>query len=162
MNSTSVTQQVNKIKSRSNLLLWYTGDEPDGTSDPLNATSNAYDLIYTLDGYHPVSLVLNCEDYQFTSYASGADILLQDPYMIGNNVTFSVTKWQTPCTTDFGCCGCDNCKGQFEDISDRIDIFKQRMEVLGWGMTKSIWGVPQAFGDTEWATYTVISLITLI
>ena len=27
-------------------------------SDPLNATSNSYDLIYSLDGYHPVSLVL--------------------------------------------------------------------------------------------------------
>ncbi|EGN94785.1 hypothetical protein SERLA73DRAFT_62021 [Serpula lacrymans var. lacrymans S7.3] len=61
MNLTSVTEQVNSIKNRPNLLLWYTADEPDGTSDPLNATSNAYDLIYSLDGYHPVSLVLNCQ-----------------------------------------------------------------------------------------------------
>ena len=60
MNSTAVTEQVNMIKNRSSLLLWYTGDEPDGTSDPLNATKTAYDLIYDLDGYHPVSLVLNC------------------------------------------------------------------------------------------------------
>ena len=62
------------IKSRPNLLLWHTGDEPDGTSDPLNATSTAYDLIYSLDGYHPVSLVLNCQDYQYTAYTSGTDI----------------------------------------------------------------------------------------
>ena len=60
MNSTAVTEQVNMIKNRSSLLLWYTGDESDGTSDPLNATKTAYDLIYDLDGYHPVSLVLNC------------------------------------------------------------------------------------------------------
>ena len=78
MNSTSVTSQVNSIKSRSNLLLWYTSDEPDGTSDPLNATLNSANLIASLDGgvagsggtlvagYHPVSLVLNCQNYYFT------------------------------------------------------------------------------------------------
>src|ERR1700729_2467712 len=98
MDSDAVTQQVNMIKSRPNLLLWYTADEPDGTSDPLNATSNAYDLIYSLDGYHPVSLVLNCQDYEFASQSSGADIVLQDTFMISNNVTFS-SEWHTPCNT---------------------------------------------------------------
>lgn len=50
MNASSVTEQVNHIKSRPNLLLWYTGDEPDGTSDPLNATLIASNLITSLDG----------------------------------------------------------------------------------------------------------------
>lgn len=52
----------------------------DGTSDPLNATKITYDLINDLDGggYHPVSLVLNCQDYFFADYALGADILMQD------------------------------------------------------------------------------------
>lgn len=75
MNKTSVTQQVNHIKSRPNLLLWYTADEPDGTTDPLDATLVSSNLITSLDGgdgaggagYHPVSLVLNCQDYHFTS-----------------------------------------------------------------------------------------------
>src|SRR4051812_5337487 len=74
MNATSVTAQVNHIKSRPNLLLWYTGDEPDGTSDPLDATVKSSYLIQSLDGgdgkggagYHPVSLVLNCENFYFT------------------------------------------------------------------------------------------------
>lgn len=74
MNSTAVTEEVNRIKSRPNLLTWYTGDEPDGTSDPLNATLIASNLIQSLDGgdgkggagYHPVTLVLNCENYFFT------------------------------------------------------------------------------------------------
>jgi hypothetical protein len=78
MNASSVISQVNSIKSRANLLLWYTGDEPDGTSDPLNATLNSANLIVSLDGgaagtggalgvgYHPVSLVLNCQNYYFT------------------------------------------------------------------------------------------------
>lgn len=74
MDADQVTAQVNHIKSRPNLLLWYTGDEPDGTSDPLDATLKASNLITSLDGgdgnggagYHPVSLVLNCQDYQWT------------------------------------------------------------------------------------------------
>jgi hypothetical protein len=148
MNSSSVTEQVNLIKSRPNLLLWYTADEPDGTSDPVDATTTAYDLIYSLDGYHPVSLVLNCQDYQFASYAAGADIVMQDTYMIGNNVTWSV-EWNTSCTPDFGVCGCDNCKGQFEDISSRMDSFNERLEVLGWDSTKAVWTVPQAFGASQ-------------
>ena len=74
MNATEVTAQVNRIKSRPNLLVWYTADEPDGTSDPLDATLKSSNLIQSLDGgdgtggagYHPVSLVLNCENYFFT------------------------------------------------------------------------------------------------
>jgi hypothetical protein len=74
MNKTSVTDQVNRIKSRPNLLLWYTADEPDGTTDPLDATLVSSNLITSLDGgdgaggagYHPVSLVLNCQDFHFT------------------------------------------------------------------------------------------------
>lgn len=75
MNATAVTEQVNSIKSRPNLLVWYTGDEPDGTSDPLDATLKSSNLIQSLDGgdgqggagYHPISLVLNCENYFYTS-----------------------------------------------------------------------------------------------
>ena len=100
MNLTSVTEQVNMIKSRKNLLLWYTGDEPDGTSDPLNATTITYDLINELDGYHPVSLVLNCQNYFFPEYTAGSDVVMQDAYPISINATFSV-EWHTPCTPDY-------------------------------------------------------------
>ncbi|KAI3614836.1 hypothetical protein WG66_003340 [Moniliophthora roreri] len=161
MNDTSVTTQVNSIKKRANLLLWYTADEPDGTSDPLTATLDAKNLINSLDGgdgvggagYHPVSLVLNCENYEFTEYSRGADIILQDTYMIGNNVTFS-TQWGTVCTTEYGDCGCDNCKGSFEDISDRMDTFKKRIFINGWELEKVVWTVPQAFGnETYWKRF---------
>ncbi|TFK48190.1 hypothetical protein OE88DRAFT_1737887 [Heliocybe sulcata] len=147
-NFSAVTEQVNMFKNRTNLLLWYTGDEPDGSGDPLNATSIAYDLIYSLDGYHPVSLVLNCQDYYFPEYSSGADILMQDTYPIGINATWSV-EYNTECTPDYGCCGCDNCVGDFEDISNRMDEFRERFEVLGWDRTKALWTVPQAFGDSQ-------------
>ncbi|KAG6826892.1 hypothetical protein H0H92_013998 [Tricholoma furcatifolium] len=160
-NSTAVTEQVNRIKSRPNLLLWYTADEPDGTSDPLNATIIASNLITSLDGgdgqggagYHPVSLVLNCENYFFTEYTSGSDIVMQDTYMIGNNVTFS-TVWDTVCTEDYGDCGCDNCKGSFQDISTRMDEFRDRLFINGWERTKAVWTVPQGFGnESYWTRY---------
>lgn len=102
MNATSVAQQVAMIKKYPNLLLWYTGDEPDGTSDPLNATVISRDQILSEDAYrHPVSLVLNCQDYYWTDYTNGTDIVMQDTYMIGNNATFS-NEWNTTCTPDFG------------------------------------------------------------
>jgi hypothetical protein len=74
MNSSNVAEQVNLIKSRPNLLLWYTADEPDGFSSPPNAIVTASKLVNSLDGgdgqggagYHPVSLVLNCQNYHFT------------------------------------------------------------------------------------------------
>ncbi|KAF6750407.1 hypothetical protein DFP72DRAFT_1139683 [Ephemerocybe angulata] len=112
----------------------------------------SYNLINTLDGgssgssgYHPVSLVLNCQDYQFT----GADIILQDVYPIGNNVTFS-SEWGMECTPDFGDCGCDNCKGSLADISDRMDDFLQRFWYNNWTNSKAIWAVPQGFGGVQY------------
>jgi hypothetical protein len=130
------------------LLLWYTIDEPDGTSEPLNATRVAYDIIYELDGYHPVSVALNCADYEFAAYAAGADVVMPDTYPVANDPTFSA-KYNTPCTEDFGCCGCDNCRGEFEDVSRRLDAFTTRLGVLGWSRDKAVWSVPQAFGGEE-------------
>ena len=175
MNATSVTEQVNVIKNHSNLLLWYTADEPDGESNPLDATAIAYDLIYDLDGYHPVSLVLNCQDYYWSSYAAGTDIVMQDVFMVGTNVSWS-NEWNTTCTPDYGDCGCDNCLsipagdiaavppnttyhgsgyvpansgiGTYFGISDRVTSFKNRLEVMGWERTKAVWTVPQAFGGS--------------
>lgn len=150
MNATSVIEQVNMIKTRKNLLLWYTGDEPDGTSDPLNATKISYDLIKSLDGsYHPVSLVLNCENYYFSEYIQGADVVMQDTYPIAVNTSFSA-EWHTPCTLDFGCCGCDDCHGSFDDIVERMDVFAYRLDALGENRAKTVWAVPQAFGGSEY------------
>lgn len=49
LNLTAVAEEVERIKSRPNLLLWYTADEPDGWADPKNGTVLAYDLINELD-----------------------------------------------------------------------------------------------------------------
>lgn len=74
---------------------------------------------------------------------------MQDTYMIGNNVTFS-SQWGTVCTTDYGDCGCDNCKGSFQDISTREDEFRERIFINGWELNKVVWAVPQAFGNESY------------
>ncbi|KAJ7596116.1 hypothetical protein C8J56DRAFT_395738 [Mycena floridula] len=153
-NTTLVTAQVQSIQKRSSLLLWYTADEPDGFPTPFNATVVASNLIKSLDGgdglggagYHPVSLVLNCENYEWTPYASGADILLQDTYMVGIDPVHSIV-YGTECTRDYGDCGCDNCQGKYQDISTRMDEFRSRIFINGWELEKAVWTVPQAFGN---------------
>jgi hypothetical protein len=149
-NLTSIAEQVERLKKRKSILLWYTGDEPDGQGDPLNSTVLAYNQIKTLDPYHPTSLVLNCFNYYYGEYAAGADIILADPYPVAQNATFS-TLWHTPCNSTYGDCGCDGCHGNFRDVSTRMDTLQQYQTWLNAG-PKSFWGVPQAFGGSEyWA-----------
>ena len=46
---------------------------------------------------------------------------------------------------------CDNCQGEFEDISRRMDEFADRLFVNGRDRMKAVWTVPQAFGlETYW------------
>lgn len=42
---------------------------------------------------------------------------------------------------------CDNCEGKFEDISNRMDEFRDRLSINGWERTKAVWTVPQGFGN---------------
>ena len=62
-NLSTVAEVVDQYRSLPNLLLWETAHEPDGKSDPFDAAKASYDLIYQKDGYHPISIVLNCEVY---------------------------------------------------------------------------------------------------
>lgn len=143
--------QVTRLRSHPSILLWYTGDEPDGKSNPINSTAIAYETIRELDLYHPVSLALNCYDFYYQDYASGADIILSDVYPISTNTSWS-TVYDTPCNETYGCCGCDDCNGRFEDISDRLDNFAYYDEIIGW--PKTHWSAPQAFGnETFWTRY---------
>jgi hypothetical protein len=147
-NLSALKEQVNRFKSRKSILTWYTGDEPDGNGDPLEATVQAYDAIKEADPYHPVSLVLNCDNYHYKEYSAGADIILADPYPVGTNMTFS-RRHNTVCNNLFGDCGCDNCKGELLDVSKRIDRYNAYEDSLG-NSQKVFWGVPQAFGNAEY------------
>lgn len=68
--------------------------QSDGHENPPSAPLKAYAFIKSLDPYHPISLCLNCENYYFESYSSGADIVLADVYPVGTNVAYS-NKYQS-------------------------------------------------------------------
>jgi hypothetical protein len=156
-NNTSVATQLARLQQHPSLLLYYTADEPDGWCDPLNATTLSYDHIKTIDPYHPVSLVLNCANFYFKEYTSGADIILEDTYPIAVNTSFS-NLYNTPCNTTYGDCGCDNChandpafpaytENAFLDIIERTQNLQTYQEWIGTKAKKPTWGVPQAFYD---------------
>lgn len=93
---------------------------------------------------------------------------MQDAYMIAINATHSVV-WNTSCTPDYGDCGCDNCVGEFEDMSQRMDQFGDRLEALGWERTEAVWTVLQAFGGSSfWSKmptgqeWTIQSLLAVV
>lgn len=148
-NSTSVAEQVTAVKDHSGLFAYYTGDEPDGWEYALNSTSIAYEVIASIDKYHPIGLALNCQNYYFEEYSAGADFLMEDAYPVGINAVYS--KWGTPCNTTYGDCGCDNCHGSLTDVSDRLDDFATYQSWLGqW--PKPRWAVQQAFdGEGYWS-----------
>ncbi|KAM3425772.1 hypothetical protein BST61_g7702 [Cercospora zeina] len=149
-NLTSVAEQIPLVKDRSNLLTWYTADEPDGWQYALNSTKLAYDLLKREDPYHPTGLVLNCQNYYFEPYTSGADFMMQDAYPVSIDPTFS-RKFNTTCNETYGDCGCDNCIGSLRDVSTRLDTYATYEDWLE-GHNQPLWSVLQAFsGEFYWA-----------
>lgn len=167
LNLSSISYQLPHLQAHPSLLLYYTGDEPDGWTDPLNGTLIAYNHIKTIDPYHPVSLVLNCYNFYFKEYTSGADIILEDTYNMIKSSTFSPV-YNTVCNRTYGDCGCDFCHANdtaypifverpFEDVVERTRRMYQYQQWLGQKETKPVWGVPQWFYDADsfwsrWAT----------
>ncbi|KAG4029005.1 hypothetical protein MFRU_018g01100 [Monilinia fructicola] len=152
-NSTRISEQVNLWKNRTTLLSWYTADEPDGWAYQLNSTSLSYAQLKSLDPYHPVSLVLNCQNFYYPEYAAGADIIFQDAYPVAINATWSI-PWNTPCNETYGDCGCDNCLGELEDVANRLDDIQNYQANIGpgsqGGLRKPTWSVVQAFGEQQY------------
>ncbi|KAI7341068.1 hypothetical protein KC315_g406 [Hortaea werneckii] len=150
LNLSSVKQQIPLVKDEEYFLSWYTADEPDGTEDALNSTTLAYDLLKREDPYHPTSLVLNCYNFHFDQYASGADYIMTDPYPVGINATWS-RRWNTTVNETYGDCGCDDCVGELRDVSRRLDAFFDYQDWLGKSQ-KPLWSVLQgSIREDYWA-----------
>ncbi|GIZ42904.1 hypothetical protein CKM354_000615200 [Cercospora kikuchii] len=148
-NLSSVAEQIPRVKDRSNLLTWYTADEPDGWQYALNSTKLAYDLLKREDPYHPTGLALNCGNYYFEPYTSGADFIMEDAYPVSIDPNFS-RKFNTTCNETYGDCGCDNCIGSLRDVSTRLDTYTAYEEWLE-RPDKPLWSVLQAFsGEFYW------------
>ncbi|KAG0141765.1 hypothetical protein CROQUDRAFT_82912 [Cronartium quercuum f. sp. fusiforme G11] len=59
-------------------------------------------------------------------------------------------KYGTECNSTYGDCGCDNCRGQYLDLSYRLRVFRERRHHLGKDRTMQLWAVPQAFSDPDY------------
>lgn len=94
-------------------------------------------------------MTLNCQNFYFDEYTAGAEIIMEDAYPIGINSSFS--KWGTPCNATYGDCGCDNCQGNVQDVSSRLDTLARYETWLGlWPKTKA--HNPQTFhGEGYWS-----------
>ncbi|ROV93488.1 hypothetical protein VSDG_06764 [Cytospora chrysosperma] len=152
-NLTSLAEQIPLVKDHPSLLTYYTADEPDGWGYTFNSSIDAYNLLASLDKYHPTALVLNCQNYYFKEYSAGADIIMEDAYPVGINATYS-TKWDTPVNLTYGDAGCDNCVGSLLDVPARVDDFHRYASWIGGSAVtrKPVWAVPQAFsGEQYWA-----------
>ncbi|KAK0739588.1 hypothetical protein B0T21DRAFT_285959 [Apiosordaria backusii] len=147
-NLSYVEENVLQARDKPGIFAYWTADEPDGWQDPFPLPPLAHSHIRTLDPYHPVAITLNCQNYYFAEYSLGADILMSDVYPIGINSTFS--KWGTECNATHGDCGCDNCRGIVQDVSDRLDTLSRYETWLGlWPKTK--FHNPQSFhGQDYW------------
>ncbi|KAI3395354.1 hypothetical protein diail_1410 [Diaporthe ilicicola] len=152
-NLTSVAEQIPLVKDHPSLLTYYTADEPDGWGYTFESSVDAYNLVASLDKYHPTALVLNCQNHYFKEYTAGADIIMEDAYPVGINATFA-PKWGTACNETYGDCGCDNCAGSLLDVPARVDDFHRYAAWVGGAAAtrKPVWAVPQAFsGEGYWA-----------
>ncbi|KAI8621840.1 hypothetical protein BC830DRAFT_1163439 [Chytriomyces sp. MP71] len=148
-NKTSVHQQVTRFRSERGLGVWYTSDEPDGEGEIFEDVMAASAQIRALDPYHPVSLVLNCKSHHLPTYARTVDILMTDVYSVGVNLTFSETRWRTPCNATFGCCGCDGCMhGGARDVVERMQGYVSELRAAH--VDRGVWMVVQAFGESEY------------
>lgn len=143
-NQTRIDSQVKISRNRNSLYSYHIADEPDGWHHPVENTRKAYELIKKLDPYHPIQLVLNCQNFYYDEYAGGADIVLEDVYPIGTDPYHSVL-WDTPCNTTYGDCGCDNGHGVVTDVSDRLDSLYSYQANLEKSEGKFMWATIQAF-----------------
>lgn len=143
-NKELVNSYIDIARRHSNVLLYHTAMEPDGKSMEVGGVREISQTVQQNDPYHPVSLTLTCQDYQFSNYTSGNDIILTNPFVFGENQR----SWGdgTASNSTFSSYTCDNCKGSFLDLVNQIRIFRDRRHALGRDRTMQIWGVPPASG----------------
>ncbi|RUS24115.1 hypothetical protein BC938DRAFT_474097, partial [Jimgerdemannia flammicorona] len=144
-NTTDVVSRVKRWASYNSVLTWYTTDEPDGQQWTSNQpTITVYNAVKAADPYHPVALVLNCQNT--AGYYTGAsDIFGTDMYPIGIS-----TKG---CDAVSGDCGCDLCTGSLTaDLVSRTNKYRSDYAAQGVQSTP-VWMGLQAFSDppTWWA-----------
>ncbi|KAJ2906509.1 hypothetical protein MKZ38_001490 [Zalerion maritima] len=143
-NLTAVEEAVLLARDAKNLWgYWLADDRPDGHQDAFDLGARGYSLLKTLDPYHPVIAVLNCQNYYYPAYSSPADIVIPDAYPMGTS--YELSKWGTACNATYGDCGCDNCAGEVADVASRLDRLARYDEWIGGGGQPGRWRKPRMF-----------------
>ena len=75
--------EVNAFKDHPALLAWYISDEPTGHGESPDSLAQVYDLIKSIDPYHPITIVFMAP-MQARKYAKAMDIVMADPYPVPN------------------------------------------------------------------------------
>ncbi len=78
-----LVNEINRFKNHPALLAWYISDEPTGHGENPDSLKAIYDLIKSIDPYHPVSIVFMAPK-QARKYADAMDIVMADPYPVPN------------------------------------------------------------------------------
>ena len=81
--------EINRFKDHPALLGWYISDEPTGHGEDPDSLKSTYELIKSIDPYHPVSIVFMAPA-QARKYADAMDIVMADPYPVPNQPIRSV------------------------------------------------------------------------
>ena len=135
--STSKSERIERyaalVGAHPALLAYYIADEPDGNGKGLDPSwlADTADRLRALDPYHPISLVLNCEQHPYRTiqdYAPHADIMMNDPYCLG---------LRNPV-------GCDTCEGHVRDYARRVQLYKANVSEA-----MPFWIIPQTFGSEQ-------------
>ncbi|MEA1875513.1 MAG: hypothetical protein U9N86_01500 [Bacteroidota bacterium] len=81
--------EIIRFKDHPALLGWYISDEPTGHGEDPDSLKATYDVIKSIDPYHPVSIVFMAPA-QARKYADAMDIVMADPYPVPNQPIRSV------------------------------------------------------------------------
>ncbi|QZE14203.1 hypothetical protein K4L44_17080 [Halosquirtibacter laminarini] len=74
-------EEVLRMKDHPALLSWYLSDEPVGQGRDPRYLEKAYNLIHTLDPYHPITMVFMTPS-RASEFDTSMDIAMTDPYPI--------------------------------------------------------------------------------
>ncbi|MCK5820389.1 MAG: hypothetical protein KAH17_00820 [Bacteroidales bacterium] len=82
-------EEILRFKDHPALLGWYISDEPTGHGEDPDSLKITYELIKSIDPYHPISIVFMAPA-QARKYADAMDIVMADPYPVPNQPIRSV------------------------------------------------------------------------
>ena len=86
-------REIETFKDHPALLSWYLADEPDGRNTSPESIKRLYDIIKSIDPYHPVSMVFMHYGSE-TVYEDCYDIAMGDLYPIPRNPVAGVSLFQ--------------------------------------------------------------------